>query len=92
MCWQKATLTVRVFALWHSPRNLEDARKLVRLIEPFGKAAAPAGDDRLVSGGIKVFADGSGAARTAWTWQDWYRDRDGTSTRAIAVIRPSMPS
>lgn len=72
----EGTLTVRVFALWHSPRNLEDARKLVRLIEPFGKAAAPAGDDRLVSGGIKVFADGSGAARTAWTWQDWYRDRE----------------
>ncbi len=71
---QQGALTVRVFALWHSPRNLEDARQLIRLIEPLGKPAA--GDDRLVSGGIKIFADGSGAARTAWTWQDWNRDRD----------------
>ena len=68
-------LTVRVFALWHSPRNLEDARKLLALVEPFGKPAA--GDGRLVSGGIKIFADGSGAARTAWMWEDWSRDSTG---------------
>jgi predicted amidohydrolase YtcJ len=71
-------LTVRVFALWHSPRNLEDARKLVALIAPLGKPAAGAGDGRVVSGGIKIFADGSGASRTAWMWQDWNRDRTGT--------------
>jgi predicted amidohydrolase YtcJ len=68
-------LTVRVFALWHSPRNLDDARKLIALIEPFGRPAAGGGDGRLVSGGIKIFADGSGASRTAWMWQDWNRDR-----------------
>jgi predicted amidohydrolase YtcJ len=68
-------LTVRVFALWHSPRNLEDARKLVALVEPLGKPAAGEGDGRLVSGGVKIFADGSGAARTAWMWEDWSRDR-----------------
>ncbi len=71
-------LTVRVFALWHSPRNLEDARKLVALIEPLGKPAEGGGDGRLVSGGVKIFADGSGASRTAWMWQDWNRDRTGT--------------
>ena len=68
-------LTVRVFALWHSPRNLEDAKKLLALIEPLGKPALGAGDGRLVSGGVKIFADGSGASRTAWMWQDWNRDR-----------------
>jgi hypothetical protein len=68
-------LTVRVFALWNSPRNLEDAKKLIDLIAPFGKPAAGAGDGRVVSGGIKIFADGSGASRTAWMWQDWNRDR-----------------
>jgi len=35
------------------------------------------GDDRLISGGVKIFADGSGGARTAWTWQDWNRERTG---------------
>jgi len=73
-------LTVRVFALWHSPRNLEDAKKLIALVAPLGKPAAGAGDGRVVSGGIKIFADGSGASRTAWMWQDWNRDRTGTNT------------
>jgi predicted amidohydrolase YtcJ len=68
-------LTVRVFALWRSPRTLEDAKQLVALIEPLGKPAQGAGDGRLVSGGVKIFADGSGASRTAWMWQDWNRER-----------------
>jgi predicted amidohydrolase YtcJ len=70
-------LPVRMFVLWTSPQNVEDAKKLVALIEPFGRPAAGAGDDRLVSGGIKIFSDGSGGARTAWMWQDWNRDRTG---------------
>jgi hypothetical protein len=75
---EDGALTVRVFALWNSPRNLEDARKLIALITPLGKPAAGAGDGRVVSGGIKIFADGSGASRTAWMWQDWNRDRTDT--------------
>jgi predicted amidohydrolase YtcJ len=66
----EGALSVRVFVLWHSPRNLDDAKKLIAMIEPFGKPAAGAGDGRLVSGGVKIFADGSGAARTAWVWED----------------------
>jgi hypothetical protein len=83
-------LTVRVFALWHSPRNLEDARKLVDLIAPLGKPAAGAGDGRLVSGGVKIFADGSGASRTAWMWQDWNRDRtqNDTGNRGYPAFDP----
>jgi predicted amidohydrolase YtcJ len=73
-------LTVRVFALWHSPRTLEEAQRLITLIEPFGRPDAASGEDRLVSGGVKMFADGSGAARTAWTWQDWNRDRNEIDT------------
>ncbi len=68
-------LPVRVFVLWTSPQILDDARKLVALIEPLGKPAAGGGDGRLVSGGIKIFADGSGGARTAWLWKDWNRER-----------------
>ncbi len=73
-------LTVRVFALWHSPRTLEEAQKLIKLIEPLGRPDAASGEDRLVSGGVKMFADGSGAARTAWMWQDWNRDRSEIDT------------
>jgi predicted amidohydrolase YtcJ len=68
-------LTVRVFALWRSGDTLEQARDLAQRIAPFSKPWESTGDDRLVSGGVKLFADGSGGARTAWVWKDWNRNR-----------------
>jgi len=70
-------LSVRVFALWRSPETLEQAADLARRIAPFTRPMESTGDDRLISGGIKIFADGSGGARTAWMWQDWNRERSG---------------
>ncbi|MDX1380773.1 MAG: amidohydrolase family protein, partial [Xanthomonadales bacterium] len=70
-------LTVRVFALWRSPDNLDDAERMIRRIAPFTHPRERSEGDRLISGGIKLFADGSGGARTAWTWQDWNRERTG---------------
>jgi predicted amidohydrolase YtcJ len=88
----EGALTVRVFALWRSPTGLEDAKKLVALIAPLGKPAAGSGDGRLVSGGIKIFADGSGASRTAWMWQDWNRDRTGidAGNRGYPAFDPEL--
>ena len=85
-------LPVRVFVLWNSPQNVADAKKLIALIEPFGKPAAGAGDDRLVSGGIKIFSDGSGGARTAWMWQDWNRERTGidAGNRGYPAFDPAV--
>jgi hypothetical protein len=68
-------LTVRVFALWRTGDTLEEARELAERIAPFTRPWESTGDDRLVSGGVKLFADGSGGARTAWVWQDWNRNR-----------------
>ena len=68
-------LTVRIFALWRSANTLDGARDLVELIAPYGGPNDSAGNDRLISGGIKIFADGSGGARTAWVWEDWNKDR-----------------
>ncbi len=76
----EGALTVRIFALWHSPRTIGEAKDLIRRIEPFGRPDPSGGADRLVSGGIKMFADGSGAARTAWMWQDWNRDVSAVDT------------
>jgi len=70
-------LSLRVFALWRSPETLEQARALVERIAPFSKPMESTGNDRLISGGIKIFADGSGGARTAWMWKDWNRERSG---------------
>ena len=71
-------LNVRVFALWRSGDTLKEARELVERIAAFSKPLKSTGDDRLVSGGVKLFADGSGGARTAWVWQDWNMNRTGT--------------
>jgi len=73
----EGALTVRVFALWRSPDTLDEAHQLVRKIAPFTRPYESTGDDRLISGGIKLFADGSGGARTAWVWQDWNKNRSG---------------
>jgi len=70
-------LTLRVFALWRSPDTLEEAHELARRIAPFSRPMESTGDDHLISGGIKIFADGSGGARTAWMWKDWNRERTG---------------
>jgi predicted amidohydrolase YtcJ len=70
-------LTLRVFALWRSPETVAEAQELARRIAPFSRPMESTGDDRLISGGVKIFADGSGGARTAWTWQDWNRERTG---------------
>jgi predicted amidohydrolase YtcJ len=70
-------LSVRVFALWRSPDTLDEARQLAARIAPFTRPMASTGDDRLISGGVKIIADGSGDARTAWMWQDWNRERTG---------------
>jgi len=70
-------LSLHVFALWRSPETLDEARDLIRRIAPFTRPMESTGDDRLISGGIKIFADGSGGARTAWMWKDWNRERTG---------------
>jgi predicted amidohydrolase YtcJ len=70
-------LSVRVFALWRSPGSLDEAQQLIERIAPFTRPAESTGNDRLISGGVKLFADGSGGARTAWVWQDWNKNRTG---------------
>jgi len=39
--------------------------------------AAPI-DDRVILGGVKLFMDGSGGARTAWMYDDWSLNYNGT--------------
>ena len=74
---QEGALSVRIFALWPSPQNMDDARTLIREIRHFTRPDESTGDDQLISGGIKIFADGSGGARTAWLWDYWNKNRTG---------------
>lgn len=74
---KEGALSVRIFALWRSPQDMDDARTLIREILHFTKPYESTGDDHLISGGIKIFADGSGGARTAWLWDNWNKNRTG---------------
>lgn len=67
-------LSVRVFALWSGGGSIEDTRALIDRIVPLGRAAVTTGDDHVISGGVKLYSDGSGGARTAWLHEDWNKN------------------
>ena len=83
-------LTVRVFALWSGSRNGQGADQVLARVQALPRPPASFGDGVLISGGVKMFMDGSGGARTAWMYEDWnrnVRDRD-TGNRGYPSIDP----
>ena len=70
-----SSLTVRVFALWSGGKSVADAVKLIAEHGATTKPYLSTGDDRLIAGGVKLFADGSGGARTAWVYDEWNRNQ-----------------
>ncbi|MFI5311530.1 MAG: amidohydrolase [Gemmatimonadales bacterium] len=71
-------LTVRIFALWRGGSSPSRGKDLIAQVGSFTKPYESTGDDHLVSGGIKLYIDGSGGARTAWLYDDWNKDFTGT--------------
>lgn len=72
-------LTVRVFVLWNGGRTMESATAVLKRMSALPKPPVGFGDGMLFSGGLKMFMDGSGGARTAWMYQDWnknFKDKD----------------
>lgn len=75
---KEGNLTVRVFALWSGARRLEDRAAVLARVQANPRQAGA--DGMLISGGVKMFMDGSGGARTAWMYQDWNKDLTGIDT------------
>lgn len=67
-------LTVRMFALWSGGRTLDSANAALAQITGLPRPPASLGNGRLFSGGVKLFMDGSGGARTAWMYDDFNRN------------------
>lgn len=72
-------LTMRVFTLWYGGTCVDEARELIAnrgsMLHPYEGT----GDNHLIPGGVKLYADGSGGARTAWMYEDWnvnFTDKD----------------
>jgi len=75
-------LDERIFVLWHAGTTMESARQALAHISALPKPPASLGDGLLLSGGAKIYMDGSGGARTAWMHQPWNKNRtevDGTN-------------
>jgi predicted amidohydrolase YtcJ len=70
-------LTVRVFALWLGGRTEAGARQLIAERAATTRPYEGTGDDHLISGGVKLYIDGSGGGRTAWLYDDWNKDYTG---------------
>lgn len=66
---ENGNLSVRVFVLWRVPDTMAEARELLLRITPIMNPGGNATD--LISGGVKIYIDGSGTARTAWMYDDW---------------------
>jgi len=73
-------LTVRLFALWSGARRVEDNAAVLARVNANPRPPASLGDGMLMSGGVKMFMDGSGGARTAWMHADWNRNYTDTDT------------
>lgn len=85
-------LNVRMFVLWFGGRTLDDLQKAINRVGPFTKPYISTGDDRLISGGIKLWFDGSGGGRTAWVYQEWntnFKDID-TGNYGFTAIEPEV--
>jgi hypothetical protein len=67
-------LTVRVFALWQGGRTMAEAQKLIADKAATTKPYESTGDDHVIAGGVKLYIDGSGGARTAWLYDDWNKN------------------
>jgi len=68
-------LTEHVCVLWGAGTTLASARAALKSIEAQPRPPDSLGDGRLLSCGAKIFMDGSGAARTAWVYQNWNKNR-----------------
>lgn len=68
-------LTVHVCVLWHAGNSVESARQVIDLMKALPRPPDALGDGQLLSCGAKLYMDGSGAARTAWVYQEWNRNQ-----------------
>jgi predicted amidohydrolase YtcJ len=71
---REGTLTVRMFALWQGSRNGQNADQVMARVLALPRPPASLGDGVLFSGGVKMFMDGSGGARTAWMHDEWHKN------------------
>jgi predicted amidohydrolase YtcJ len=72
--------TVRIFALLYGGRDMDSARAVFARLQAQPKPPQSFGDGMLLSGGVKLYMDGSGGGRTAWVYDPWFKKRTEVDT------------
>jgi predicted amidohydrolase YtcJ len=88
----EGALNLRVFGLWRGGESLESTAEIIGAIQASTKPYLSTGDDQLIRGGVKLYMDGSGGARTAWLYDDWNRDFVGVDegNKGYPVVDPEL--
>ena len=73
-------IPVRVFALFSGGRSMAAAQRLIAERAATTRPYESTGDDHIIAGGVKLFMDGSGGARTAWLHDEWNKDFTGVDS------------
>src|SRR6185295_17789571 len=91
---EEGKLNVRMFALWAGGATIQSTQRAMASIAAAPKLPDSLGDGRLFSGGVKLYIDGSGGARTAWMYDDWNKDLTGTDTgnKGYPANGPAYPA
>lgn len=81
-------LTIHLFALWRGGTTVKQTQTVVARMLSLPKTE----DDMLISGGVKLFMDGSGGARTAWMHTDWNKNftEIDTGNRGYPLTDPEV--
>lgn len=88
-------LTIHLFALWRGETTLAQTQRAIDHIQALPaslRVKSKSDDDTLIAGGIKLFMDGSGGARTAWMHTDWNKNFDAidAGNRGYPVTDPDV--
>jgi len=88
---REGKLTAHVCVLWHSGLSTEAVNSMIAHLKALPRPPN-AVYDNLVSCGVKFFMDGSGAGRTAWVYEDWYKQftEVDTGNKGYPLIDPDQ--
>ena len=83
-------LDAHVCVLFHTDPTLESAQANVARLATLPKPPATAAEN-LTACGVKIYMDGSGAGRTAWVYEDWYRNgAPEPGNRGYPLVEPAL--
>ncbi len=87
---REGRLDAHVCVLFHTDPDLASADANIARLAALPKPPAAAAEN-LVACGVKIYMDGSGAARTAWVYKDWYKDgAPETGNSGFPLIEPAL--